>query len=161
MPLDGGGVPILVVGNTSDPVTSFGESEELANDILSNGILLKVDHASHTVYPSNDCVNAVVNDVLIDAAYPSEVIECEREEINYRDILDDVCLDLLPDVPAASALSLDDYEPLCDRFVTASFDRLGEDAVYDALFGEDEDVAAEAGAVIFEILLEEIDAQGR
>ena len=30
-PLDGGGVPILVVGNHSDPATSFGESEELGH----------------------------------------------------------------------------------------------------------------------------------
>ncbi|MFT7473781.1 MAG: pimeloyl-ACP methyl ester carboxylesterase, partial [Verrucomicrobiales bacterium] len=79
LPLDGGGVPILVVGNTSDPVTSFDESEELSNEILSNGFLLEVDHPSHTVYPSNECVNAVVNDVLLDATYPSKRITCARE----------------------------------------------------------------------------------
>ena len=51
VPFDGGDVPILVIGNVSDPVTSFGESEELATEILSNGRLVKVDHPDHTVFP--------------------------------------------------------------------------------------------------------------
>lgn len=78
VPFDGGGVPILVIGNTSDPVTSFGESEELANEILSNGVLLEVDHPAHTVYPSNSCVNDVVHDVLLDRAFPEPSTTCSR-----------------------------------------------------------------------------------
>jgi len=79
VPFDGGGVPILVIGNTSDPVTSFGESEELANEILSNGVLLEVDHPDHTVYPSNSCVNDVVHDVLRDMSFPEPSTICSRE----------------------------------------------------------------------------------
>ena len=71
VPLDGGGVPILVVGNRSDRATSFGESEELAVEVLSNGYLLETDHPSHVVYPNNQCVNNYVHRALIDGMYPS------------------------------------------------------------------------------------------
>ena len=45
-------MPILVVGNHTDPTTSFGESEELVTETLSNGYLLETSHASHVVYPT-------------------------------------------------------------------------------------------------------------
>ena len=70
--LDGGDVPILVIGNPNDPATPFVESEGLALDTLSNGRLLEVEHPSHTVYPDNDCVNNWVHAVLIDLVNPSE-----------------------------------------------------------------------------------------
>ena len=54
VPLDGGGVPILVIGNHSDPFTPFSESEELVSDTLSNGYLLETSHFSHVVYPQNN-----------------------------------------------------------------------------------------------------------
>ena len=80
-PLDGGCAPILVIGNHSDPFTSFGESEELATETLSNGYLLEVSHFSHTVYPNNECVNNHVHRVLIDGVYPSERrLSCDRED---------------------------------------------------------------------------------
>ena len=79
-PLDGGGVPILVVGNRSDPFTPFSESEELVTETLSNGYLLETSHLSHVVYPNNECVNDHVHKVLIDGVYPSERrLFCERE----------------------------------------------------------------------------------
>ena len=79
--LDGGGVPILVVGNHTDPATSFGESEELVTDVLSNGYLLETSHARHVVYPDNECVNEHVHRALIDAVYPGERrVMCERED---------------------------------------------------------------------------------
>ncbi len=71
-PLDGGGVPILVVGNHSDPFTSFGESEELVTETLNNGYLLETSHFNHVVYPGNECVNNHVHKVLIDGVYPTE-----------------------------------------------------------------------------------------
>ena len=71
-PLDGGGVPILVIGNHSDPVTSFSESEELVTETPSNGYLLETSHFKHTVYPENNCVNDHVHRVLNDGVYPSE-----------------------------------------------------------------------------------------
>ena len=80
VPLDGGGVPILVIGNHTDPATSFGESEELVTETLSNGHLLETSHASHVVYPDNDCVNEHVHRALIEAVYPDERVFCERED---------------------------------------------------------------------------------
>ena len=80
-PLDGGGVPILVVGNHGDPFTPFIESQELIEEQLSNGYLLETSHATHIVYPSNTCVNDHVHRALIDGDYPSERrIACERQE---------------------------------------------------------------------------------
>ena len=70
--LDGGGVPILVIGNHSDPVTPFSESEELVTETLSNGYLLETSHSKHIVYPENNCVNYHVHRALIDGVYPSE-----------------------------------------------------------------------------------------
>ena len=71
-PLDGGNVPILVIGNHSDPVTPFGESEELATDTLVNGYLIETSHIAHGVYPNNECVNHHVHRALIDVVYPDE-----------------------------------------------------------------------------------------
>ncbi len=80
-PLDGGGAPILVIGNHGDPFTPFIESEELITEQLTNGYLVEVDHATHGVYPNNSCVNDVVHRVLIDGEYPDERrVTCEREE---------------------------------------------------------------------------------
>ena len=79
-PLDGGGVPILVVGNHTDPATPFAESEELVTDTLNNGYLLETSHARHVVYPDNDCVNEYVHSALIEAVYPDERVFCERED---------------------------------------------------------------------------------
>ena len=79
-PLDGRGVPILVIGNCSDPFTPFSESEELVTETLSNGFLLETAHSSHVVYPDNECVNDHVHRVLIDGVYPTvRRLFCERE----------------------------------------------------------------------------------
>ena len=79
-PLGGGGVPILVVGNHSDPATQFSESEELATETLSNGYLLETSHFKHGVYPQNTCVNNHVHRALIDGELPSERrVFCEED----------------------------------------------------------------------------------
>ena len=80
-PLDGGGVPILVVGNHGDPFTPYIESHELFEEQLSNGYLLHTYHATHGVYPANSCVKDHVHRALIDGKYPSErQTACERED---------------------------------------------------------------------------------
>ena len=80
-PLDGGNVPILVIGNHSDPATSFGESEELVTDTLAKGYLVETSHIAHVVYPNNKCVNDHIHRVLIDVVYPNERrVECEPQE---------------------------------------------------------------------------------
>ena len=71
-PLDGGGVPILVIGNPLDPATPFSESEELVEDTLANGHLLRADHPAHVVFPAKECVNNAVHAVLIDQEPPSQ-----------------------------------------------------------------------------------------
>ena len=72
-PLDGGGVPILVIGNPTDPATPFTESQELVDDTLADGHLLEADHPAHVVYPAHACAVAAVHSVLIDLVPPSEV----------------------------------------------------------------------------------------
>ena len=80
-PLDGRDVPILVIGNHSDPATSFGESEELVTETLSNGYLVETSHIAHVVYPDNECVNNHIHRALIDVAYPDERrVVCEPQE---------------------------------------------------------------------------------
>ena len=80
-PFDGGGLPILVVGNHNDTTTSFSASEELATEVLSNGYLVETTHYKHVVYPQNQCVNDHVHRALIDRVYPSERrVICERED---------------------------------------------------------------------------------
>ena len=71
-PLDGAGVPILVIGNPSDPATPFSESLELVQETLSNGHLLEADHPAHVAYPANACALEAVHAVLIDLISPSD-----------------------------------------------------------------------------------------
>ena len=140
VPFDGGGAPILVVGNTSDPVTSFGESEELVEESLANGFLVEVDHASHTVYPSNPCVNDAVHAALLNVDYPDARVVCDRVDSDTESILIDVCLSIAPQIPGLGDANLDD---VCQDFATTAIDRLGEDVVNAGLSGTD-DSAAEA-----------------
>ena len=79
--LDGGGVPILVIGNNADPVTSIDESQKFATDTLSNGYLVQTAHHKHVVYPENQCVNRHVHRALIEGVYPAaREIRCARED---------------------------------------------------------------------------------
>lgn len=76
---DGGGVPILVIGNHSDPFTPFSESEDLATKVLDNGYLVETHHISHTVYPDNECVNNYVHSTLFDGVVPTDRrVFCEQ-----------------------------------------------------------------------------------
>ncbi len=78
---DGGGVPILVIGNRKDPITPFIKSEELATEVLSNAYLVETSHVTHVVCPRNQCVNGHVHRALIDLEYPStRRVFCEEED---------------------------------------------------------------------------------
>ncbi|MDW3176099.1 MAG: alpha/beta fold hydrolase [Acidimicrobiia bacterium] len=158
VPFDGAGVPIVVIGNTSDPFTSFGESQELADEILASGILVEVDHPDHTVYPDNECVNALVHDVLLDLQFPADGATCARANDETREILRETCLAVVPD--QNPDLTDAEAELACERFVEASFTRLGTRVVEDGLFTDDED----AGAALLDVLIETIadidDAEG-
>ena len=150
VPFNGGGVPILVIGNTSDPVTSFGESQELARDVLANGILVEVDHPDHTVYPANDCVNELVHDVLLDLQFPDDGATCARSDNEMNEILFEVCLSVVPDQnPELSSAAID---LVCEKFVDEAISRLGIEVVEAGLLTDDE----EAGAALLEVLLDTI-----
>ncbi len=70
--LDGGDVPIVVIGNPRDPATPFSESQELVEETLSNGYLVRAEHHAHVVYPSNECANEIIHRALIDLVLPEE-----------------------------------------------------------------------------------------
>ncbi len=150
---DGGDVPILVIGNPSDPATPFSESEELVEETLSNGYLLEADHASHVVYPSNDCANALIHALLIDVELPADQRStCAREEIDDDDRrrdLRNLCLFVLPE----TGVEFDDAESaeVCDEFVSRAEAEVGLELV-DALNAGDQDAAIELFAVLGPIL---------
>ena len=70
--LDGGDVPIVVIGNPEHPATPFTESLELVEDTLSNGYLVQAEHFAHVVYPNKECANEIVHAALIDLELPAE-----------------------------------------------------------------------------------------
>ena len=79
-PLDGSDVPILVIGNGSDPATPLSESRDFAVKSLSNGYLVETDHFKHGVYPDNQCVNNHVHRALLAGELPSaRRVVCEED----------------------------------------------------------------------------------
>lgn len=68
--------PVLVVGTTDDPVTSFEEAQFL-RDILIGSELLTVEGDGHTSYASgNDCADKAIEDYLFDGVLPEQ--HCEK-----------------------------------------------------------------------------------
>lgn len=138
--LDGGGVPIMVIGNTSDPATPFTESEEVATETMSNGYLVEVDHPSHVVYPSNDCVNGYVHGLLIGNELPADKrVSCAREEPDDDDAraeLEDLCLFVIPDSGVAD--SEEEQAAICDKFVLIVEENYGLDVMDRANAGDAE-----------------------
>lgn len=70
-----GSAPILVVGNSGDPVTPLPGSVDLAEK-LESGVLLTWQGQGHTAYPKTDCVTAAVNAYLIDLTAPLDGLTC-------------------------------------------------------------------------------------
>ena len=70
-----GSAPILVVGNSGDPVTPLPGAVDLAED-LDSGVLLTWQGQGHTAYPKTDCVTAAVNAYLIDQTAPMDGLTC-------------------------------------------------------------------------------------
>jgi pimeloyl-ACP methyl ester carboxylesterase len=70
-----GSAPILVVGNSGDPVTPLPGAEDMAEQ-LESGVLLVWQGQGHTAYPKNDCVNAAVNAYLISLTAPMDGLTC-------------------------------------------------------------------------------------
>jgi pimeloyl-ACP methyl ester carboxylesterase len=70
-----GSDPILVVGNTGDPVTPLPGAEDMA-DQLDSGVLLIWQGDGHTAYPKTDCITAAVDAYLIDLTAPKDGLTC-------------------------------------------------------------------------------------
>ena len=70
-----GSAPILVVGNSGDPVTPLPGAVDLAED-LDSGVLLTWQGQGHTAYPKTDCVRAAVDAYLIDLTVPLDGLTC-------------------------------------------------------------------------------------
>ena len=70
-----GSAPILVVGNSGDPVTPLPGAENMAED-LESGVLLVWQGQGHTAYPKNACINAAVNSYLINLTPPADGLTC-------------------------------------------------------------------------------------
>jgi pimeloyl-ACP methyl ester carboxylesterase len=70
-----GSAPILVVGNSGDPITPLAGAQHMAED-LASGVLLVWQGTGHTSYPKNQCINDTVNAYLIDLAVPVDGLTC-------------------------------------------------------------------------------------
>jgi hypothetical protein len=64
-----GAAPILVVGNTGDPVTPYDAARRVAGS-LARGRLLTYHGAGHTIYGKDDCANTSIDSYLMDLAVP-------------------------------------------------------------------------------------------
>jgi pimeloyl-ACP methyl ester carboxylesterase len=76
-PVAAGSPPILVVGNTGDPVTPMAGAQSLATN-LASGVLLVWQGQGHTSYPRNSCVISNVDDYLIYLKPPLDGLTCPK-----------------------------------------------------------------------------------
>ncbi|MGY1603295.1 alpha/beta hydrolase [Geodermatophilus sp. SYSU D00815] len=70
-----GSAPILVVGNSGDPVTPLPGAVDMAEE-LESGVLLTWQGQGHTSYPKTPCVTDAVDAYLIDLTAPSDGLTC-------------------------------------------------------------------------------------
>ena len=70
-----GSAPIVVVGNTGDPVTPLGGARDMAKD-LDAGVLVTWQGQGHTAYPKTPCITSAVNSYLIDLKAPTDGLTC-------------------------------------------------------------------------------------
>lgn len=68
---------ILVVGTTGDPATPYEQAEQLANEVLSNAVLVTYNGEGHTAYGlESACVNSAVDDYFMKNVVPTEDPNC-------------------------------------------------------------------------------------
>jgi pimeloyl-ACP methyl ester carboxylesterase len=70
-----GGTPVLVLGNTGDPVTPYGGAQDMAKD-LQDATLMTWQGQGHTSYPKTPCVTSAVDAYLIDLTVPPNGLTC-------------------------------------------------------------------------------------
>jgi pimeloyl-ACP methyl ester carboxylesterase len=74
-PVARGAPPIVVVGSTGDPLTSYADAEAMAKQ-LTSGVLLTRDGPGHTAYRKSRCIDDAVNAYLIDLQVPAQGTMC-------------------------------------------------------------------------------------
>jgi pimeloyl-ACP methyl ester carboxylesterase len=67
--------PILLVGNTGDPVTPYPGAQDMARD-LKDDVLLTWQGQGHTSYPKTPCVTNAVDAYLVDLTPPASGTTC-------------------------------------------------------------------------------------
>jgi pimeloyl-ACP methyl ester carboxylesterase len=67
--------PVLVVGNTGDPVTPYQGAQDMARD-LKDDALLTWQGQGHTSYPKTPCVAGAVDAYLVDLTVPPNGQTC-------------------------------------------------------------------------------------
>jgi pimeloyl-ACP methyl ester carboxylesterase len=67
--------PVLLVGNTGDPVTPYPGAQDMAKD-LQDDVLLTWQGQGHTSYPKTPCVTNAVDAYLIDLTVPPNGQTC-------------------------------------------------------------------------------------
>jgi pimeloyl-ACP methyl ester carboxylesterase len=70
-----GSKPIVVIGNTGDPVTPLPGAQDMAKD-LTSAVLLTWQGRGHTAYPKTPCVTSAVDAYLIDLKAPMDGLTC-------------------------------------------------------------------------------------
>ena len=70
-----GSAPIVVIGNSGDPVTPLPGAQDLAED-LDSGVLLTWQNNGHTAYPKDGCVIDAVNAYLVELKAPDDGLTC-------------------------------------------------------------------------------------
>ena len=64
-----GSPPIVVIGNTGDPATPYGQAEDVARH-LQHGVLVTVDARGHTSGGNSPCASSLVRRYLVDLTVP-------------------------------------------------------------------------------------------
>jgi len=70
-----GSSPILVVGNSGDPVTPLPGAQDMAKDLTSASLLVWQGQG-HTSYPKTTCVTSNVDNYLIALKVPLDGLTC-------------------------------------------------------------------------------------
>lgn len=70
-----GSPPILVIGNTGDPVTPYDAARRVAGS-LERGRLLTYHGAGHLTYGKDDCADTYIDSYLVDLALPPSGAAC-------------------------------------------------------------------------------------
>ena len=70
-----GSPPILVIGNTGDPVTPYDAARRVAGS-LEHGRLLTYHGGGHTTYGKDDCADTYIDSYLMDLTLPPAGADC-------------------------------------------------------------------------------------